>query len=846
MKKNVDRRSEVFISATSKDLGSVREMVRNALLTIGCHPVEQSTFPPDYRQVEEMLKAKIAQCDAVIHIVGVRYGEEPPLDSLPEETPRRSYTQLEAEFARQLGKKVYTFVCPETFPFDEARLTAPEDDERQALQKSYRQRILDDRAQPRTEVTDPAELGMKIRELNLEFTRLQDTISRDRRRITSGLIALGVLLAALTAGVWWSVAYRTSPEKNVLAPLTLEQKNALKELTAYVQMHLGALDVMYETMRGVYTKEGKSYLEGKMSPEDWQGMGQWLDHCKEKIGGLTQELSPLPETAAAVLSKTAVPIADVRALHDLCKSEQDEYLHTLDFVRHVLDPDTPMDKPRRLRTLELYDEMLAETGKSVYYSMCELFLPVLDTEAVNEFRSEALPNLKFFDSSYDSGWTWDLQTLRNAEDHAAQRLQSLMTDLAAMVGTSQNEVDSMQDVVNSTQAVLSQVMSDWRHLDDYVAALDTALPADTLKSIANLWNGETSVAPDMRKNSHEAQCKQAQDAVAKTWRDAMASVSWTPELMNLCEKAKLPADAVRAVYDGFKAVGDKQEWLINRLEHLSEAANRLEVEEALKDVEAAKDKILGWAGLAHVAGLKFLLNVVAPLQEEPKRMLATFRALKPNELQSPEALSELERTLAADLAAGLDQGKMRVDELRQRIEEKKQALEEARARVRKKCEIAPDDEPGLVTGKARRLREAGLIDDSVAAFERYGKMFGNGGPEAEEHLRAETVARYVKEAVALTKNLAEFGIEGGAFVFAFKDCPAAPPFTKYDVAIKVNGHPTKDADTFFDELHKAKAEAGDGKPITVTVLRLDDSALLKPEDVTYVPDGKCQIGVLPI
>src|SRR5437773_228968 len=128
----------VFISATSKDLGTVRELVKQALLTMECMPVEQSNFPPDYRSVQEMINGKIVGCEAVIHIVGQRYGAEPDPASLPEGARRRSYTQMEADVSRQLGKKLYLFVCTEDFPYDEA---PPEKEELQALQRAYRDEI---------------------------------------------------------------------------------------------------------------------------------------------------------------------------------------------------------------------------------------------------------------------------------------------------------------------------------------------------------------------------------------------------------------------------------------------------------------------------------------------------------------------------------------------------------------------------------------------------------------------------------------------------------------------------------------------------------------------------------
>ena len=62
--------SRVFISATSRDLGSFRKAVSDVLLTLDAHPVIQEHFAPDYRSVVEMLREKIGECDAVICLVG--------------------------------------------------------------------------------------------------------------------------------------------------------------------------------------------------------------------------------------------------------------------------------------------------------------------------------------------------------------------------------------------------------------------------------------------------------------------------------------------------------------------------------------------------------------------------------------------------------------------------------------------------------------------------------------------------------------------------------------------------------------------------------------------------------
>ncbi|NIL97747.1 MAG: DUF4062 domain-containing protein, partial [Planctomycetales bacterium] len=63
-------RPEIFISAASADLGTCRQAINQALLTLGCVPVEQTVFPPEASSVTEMLRKRIANCHAVIHVAG--------------------------------------------------------------------------------------------------------------------------------------------------------------------------------------------------------------------------------------------------------------------------------------------------------------------------------------------------------------------------------------------------------------------------------------------------------------------------------------------------------------------------------------------------------------------------------------------------------------------------------------------------------------------------------------------------------------------------------------------------------------------------------------------------------
>jgi tetratricopeptide (TPR) repeat protein len=260
------KHAEVFISATSSDLRSVREIVKQGLLTMGCFPVEQTNFPPDYRSVHQMLEERIAKCDAVIHIVGQRYGAEPDPASLPEGTPRRSYTQLEAEIARQLGKKLYVFVCPEDFPYDQE--PDIENEEKRGLQQAYRGQIAQGK-NLRTAIRSREDIAIKVRELQFELEKLRKTVSLVRRRMFALLAVLLIVLGAIGAGVWWTALQAFHFDRNrVREELANEIRNEAQQTIA------------------------------KLNPvEDWRQIKQLKDEEAQQLADIDRDLDRIQETS---------------------------------------------------------------------------------------------------------------------------------------------------------------------------------------------------------------------------------------------------------------------------------------------------------------------------------------------------------------------------------------------------------------------------------------------------------------------------------------------------------------------------------------------------------------------
>lgn len=98
----MDKRYQVFVSSTYKDLQEERQMAIEALLNKGCIPVGMEYFPAANEEQMAVIKRLIDGCDYYILIIGGKYGSV-------EKKSGKSYTQLEYEYALSKGIPVAAF-----------------------------------------------------------------------------------------------------------------------------------------------------------------------------------------------------------------------------------------------------------------------------------------------------------------------------------------------------------------------------------------------------------------------------------------------------------------------------------------------------------------------------------------------------------------------------------------------------------------------------------------------------------------------------------------------------------------------------------------------------------------
>lgn len=98
----MDKRYQVFVSSTFRDLELERQEVMHALLELDCMPSGMELFPAANETQWNLIKKVIDDCDYYILILGGRYGSIAPEGI--------SYTEMEYRYALSTGKPTIAFL----------------------------------------------------------------------------------------------------------------------------------------------------------------------------------------------------------------------------------------------------------------------------------------------------------------------------------------------------------------------------------------------------------------------------------------------------------------------------------------------------------------------------------------------------------------------------------------------------------------------------------------------------------------------------------------------------------------------------------------------------------------
>ncbi|HUF62583.1 MAG TPA: tetratricopeptide repeat protein [Verrucomicrobiales bacterium] len=290
-------RPVIFVSAVTQELKSARDLVAKALLRLGYEADWEDLFGIGQGDIRQILREKIDRSAGVIQLIGRRYGTDTPEPHTP--FGRVSYTQFEAHYARQQGKKVWYLVIGDTYPADP---TTPEPAELTELQRTYRERVASE-SYLYHPIANPDALLAAALDLRDELAPLRKRWNR--------WAALVLALLVLSAGLGvWMVKEQAHIEHIATDPHALRARLEEK------------IDQTFEQKR-------QSLLAAKAPPPEIDALYRWRDRAEgqvaEAVAFITARAadpgSPIITRAAAILEERGVD-ATLEFLDDTLKARR--------------------------------------------------------------------------------------------------------------------------------------------------------------------------------------------------------------------------------------------------------------------------------------------------------------------------------------------------------------------------------------------------------------------------------------------------------------------------------------------------------------------------------------------
>jgi tetratricopeptide (TPR) repeat protein len=154
--------------------------------------VWQDIFGTETGDLRALLRQRIDRSKGLVQLIGQCYGAEPATPDA--EFGRVSYTQYEALYARQRGKRIWYLFIDETFPIDAHE---PEPEELRELQLAYRRRVQSDTHVFHSLTTTEG--------LEASVLKLRDDLTHLRRGVTRWAASVTALLLFVAGLVIWQL-----------------------------------------------------------------------------------------------------------------------------------------------------------------------------------------------------------------------------------------------------------------------------------------------------------------------------------------------------------------------------------------------------------------------------------------------------------------------------------------------------------------------------------------------------------------------------------------------------------------------------------------------------------------
>lgn len=225
-------------------------------------------------------------------------------------------------------------------------------------------------------------------------------------------------------------------------PFTAAEKNLTSEYLAYVTNNLMDFNQAAEILSNIYD-ECAYYYQSPGSLSSYEVSAD-LDTAIYKLTQLDTSAHALSDELKEKLSDSPFDITETEALHTWSVSYVSGAISDLYFIQKVIRGEAGGSDYDAARTVSLYTEFNEQELLALSYATNESLLVITNPEALSLFKEEILPLLQELTLT-SVQWSDNKEALQAAQDGCYESMQRILTDLAAITGSTNVELNQLDE-----------------------------------------------------------------------------------------------------------------------------------------------------------------------------------------------------------------------------------------------------------------------------------------------------------------------------------------------------------------------------------------------------------------
>lgn len=262
----------------------------------------------------------------------------------------------------------------------------------------------------------------------------QNNVIRKTIPLFLALFILSVIVMGVTMTLnSWNTAY----------PRTNAQKNLTGEAIYYVGINLNNINLIADTMDRAY-KAAERYISSGST--DAYKLEKDYQACWNLMEQVPLESGIPSEKFLDRLSESPFEVAEFEALYEATGQFYEECSSNLEYLEIITDADFFLSNTDKLEMIECYQVIFEETLKIYANSTNQMFLPITNHTALDEFYQKVLPNLSYIPLSI-SNWEQSKETLVIGSEECFSKIEEATQDLAVLLGNNSVENVMMEEAL---------------------------------------------------------------------------------------------------------------------------------------------------------------------------------------------------------------------------------------------------------------------------------------------------------------------------------------------------------------------------------------------------------------